>query len=293
MVENITRNVQVFNTWIIFITTTSGAVASAVLLLIALLDHKGFLQNYAGAALAVLFILFIFMSIWSYFLLKKYLLIEPKSKKGLLGWISEKSIPDFKVGAYIRLQDLDVLKFQVSLVKYMSRSEGEESIDAFDLTTNPKRWFSRTQYNEEGSSFIKENGEIRRVLIIEEDNLDDFEFSKSLFNLISLFESQGVKLGMQLKEYGFTDEDFILYGNQAVMKELLQANEAYTQAESVIFVDRNATERYREKFLNTWNKQSTQRIKESFNYYMSSIDKESYRPSVVKSAIHNVRISTA
>ncbi len=159
----------------------------------------------------------------------------------------------------MRVLSEDVRRVQVDFIKELEElPEEKRTIKTLDLTTNPEMWLSnsRDKYFQQNKKFISSSsGRIERVLLIDENKLDDGKFIKDLLTLIAKFEKIGVILGLHLYRYldGKELQDFIIYDGFSVLVEEKQADEKYKLASSIAYFKKNKIDEYSKIFKDVWN----------------------------------------
>jgi len=156
---------------------------------------------------------------------------------------------------YIRLLGKEVKDTQLSLIDYILKTQKREIL-TLDLTTNPSLWLTRKEYLEKNREFIEKDGIIKRILIIDENDLKSEKFKNDLIKLGELFLQYDIKLKISFLNNLNEDEieDFIIYDTFAILVENKQASKDYKIASSTLFFDKNNYKRYKNIFSNVYKK---------------------------------------
>jgi hypothetical protein len=159
---------------------------------------------------------------------------------------------------YMELFGENVKYMQSNIIKYIMKTD-KKYIKTLDITSNPARWLTRKQYIQANKDFVESGGMIQRVLIIENKETSNKTFMEDLFKLITIFENNGIQLGLQFDSLLTTDElkDFIVYGDFSVLTEGRQADENYKKASSTINFNDIHLKKHMEIFENVWSKSDT------------------------------------
>jgi len=159
---------------------------------------------------------------------------------------------------HMRVLGEDVRRTQVGFMAEIAKlPENERTIQTVDLTTSPELWLSdsRKRYFTQNRQFVREQGgKVERILLIDEEKLNEQAFRDSLDRLIAAFEEIPVYLGLEFKALLEPRQlqDFIVYGNFAILVEEKQADSEYKLASSMAHFRGNDIREYKSLFGELW-----------------------------------------
>lgn len=152
-----------------------------------------------------------------------------------------KDLPNRKnlENGFLHLFGSEVEQFQISLIDYIHNKNEKRNkvIYAVDITTNPSLLLTRKKYHKKNQEFIESNNIIKRVLIVDEERMNDDLFAKDLSMVIMENINIGVQVSLITTNHLRKDQirDFIIYDDSAAIIEGHQATEGYTQGDSQLW----------------------------------------------------------
>lgn len=130
-----------------------------------------------------------------------------------------------------------------------------KKIRTLDITSDPGLLLTRYKYIEANREFVRNNGIIQRVFLIERGRLKDDVFKVNLKANVELQREIGVILGL----YFIDDlkpaqkQDFIIYDDYSVLVEERQANSDYSFGKSTAYFNKSKVDEYEVIFNEVWD----------------------------------------
>ena len=153
----------------------------------------------------------------------------------------------------ISLYSQEIGRIELDLLNYM-RMIGLKTICAVDLTSDPALQLQRRTRRSARKRFVDDGGAIRRILIVDDRQLTKRQFLVSLCDLVKAEIEDGIRIGILFRRSLTARQlqDFILYGDFAVLVESVQADRGYTHGVSVTHFKRREVESFAHIFDELW-----------------------------------------
>jgi hypothetical protein len=157
----------------------------------------------------------------------------------------------------ILLTGKEVLDAQLFLINALmtNRNVAGKNLFAADLTKKPDLLQTRSAYHRKNKEFIQEGGRIRRVFIVDTNDLAAASFRTSLLALAAEHESIGVDVGVQLLDMIGAPrlrQDFIVYDKIGVIHEGQQAAPDYSDGHSHLYFSTVHVDEFEAIFNKLW-----------------------------------------
>lgn len=129
------------------------------------------------------------------------------------------------------------------------------AIDTLDMTTNPQRLLNRHRYNAANQKFINRGGRIRRVYMVQSNDLSNSDYKSHLKKLYTQQIEMGVEIGLLVIDEipQHYRKDFIIYDDSIVLIEDQQANADYTLGRSTAYFGAQELQQHRNDFDKIWS----------------------------------------
>jgi len=155
---------------------------------------------------------------------------------------------------YLQLFGDEVERVQSDLFDYI-QDTASATIRATDMTWRPDILLTRKKYLEINKAFIKSGGKIKRILILPDSNITEFDYFKSLLSVIKKNRECHVDIGLiPLSKLNKNEaQDFIIYDEFSVLVEGMQADSVYAYGTSTLYFRKSMYEEYDKIFQKLWD----------------------------------------
>lgn len=195
---------------------------------------------------------------------------DPAKLLNLINSQKDKYISNFASlrSGHISFYGTEVLAIQSGWLQFGNFKK----IRTLDITSDPGILLTRYKYIETNKDFIRNNGTIQRVYLIEKSRLTDDLFRKNLKSNIELQREIGVMIGIYYIDDLMPNQkqDFILYDDYSVLVEERQANSDYSFAKSTAYFSKMKINEYEQLFNQIWDDKRKPAI-EVLNELMKSL----------------------